>query len=817
MRLAPAPLRTLAVILVALLSGCHRAAETDVATITFHQGGQQLAQCGEIAPKPLTIEILGPKRRGILGGPGHARQVPNVSVVFEPLSLENGPKIVGEPEQITNEGGTASVQVRLGHRFGDQYVRIRLPDHPGITALARLTAGIAVYGDHQEALAGEELPAPLALTLTEETGKPLAGIPVHFRLSSQPGSKGELYPSQGKTDSEGQISVRLKTDPKVTGKYSITAEITDPERRYAARGIVMEAMAINRTGLILGVIGGLGLFIFGMTLMSEGLQQIAGPRLRTVLQFLAQNRFVGVLAGAAVTAVIQSSSACTVMVVGFVNAGLLSLQQSLGIILGAAIGTTITGQMVSLKLDVLSLPAIALGVTMMLAARKSTTRSLAQTIIGFGMLFLGMTMMSSQLKGLSQFPSFIRFFSTFDCQPALSGGAMPWRAVLGAVVIGTIMTTVVQSSSATIGLTIALANSGLVNFYTAIPLILGDNIGTTITAILASIGTNRKARQAAIAHTVFKMIGAIYMIVLFYVPLHGVPIFLHIVDLITAGDVFAQTPENIGRHVASAHTLFNVVNVLLFLPFISALAWLSEKILPSPADEALKVQPLEPHLLNTPSFALKQVETVVRQMGRDAWKNTQAAVKTLTRREKGSSDAIQRRETRIDEQQDDVAAYLAKLTQRPLTESQSEAIPKLMHCAHDAERMGDHAINILDSAERLRSLKVKFSKAALGQLDEMLEIIRRQAELVFASTDSGPLPPPDNVLRLEGELRKAVKQCERDHERRLCRGKCDVQAGLLFVELLNDVLRIGEHLGNIAQRMLPATPSGTGSTPTAAT
>ncbi|MBT4820629.1 MAG: Na/Pi symporter [Lentisphaerae bacterium] len=775
-----------------------------MATITISHGGEQLGRCGELAPKSLTVEVLGPKRRGLLGGSGHARPVPNVKVLFEPLSPERGLEIVGEPEQTTNEGGTASVEVRLGRSFGDQYVRIRLPNHPGISALARLTAGIAVYGSHQETLAGEELPAPLTLALTDESGEPLSGIPVHFRLSSQPGSKGKLSVSRGKTNSEGQISVNLKTDPKATGRYMVTAEIADPEQRYAARAVVMDAMAINRTGLMLGVLGGLGLFIFGMTLMSEGLQQIAGPRLRTVLQFLAQNRFVGVLAGATVTAVIQSSSACTVMVVGFVNAGLLNLQQSIGIIMGAAIGTTVTGQMVSLKLEVLALPAIAFGVTMLLIARRSATRSLAQTIVGFGMLFLGMTMMSAQLKGLAQFPSFIRFFSTFDCQPLTTGGSMPWKAVFGAVVIGTIMTMVVQSSSATIGLTIALASSGLVNFYTAIPLILGDNIGTTITAILASIGTNRKARQAAIAHTVFKMIGATYMIILFYVPLNGVPIFMHIVDLITAGDVFAATPENIGRHVASAHTLFNIVNVLAFLPFVGSLAWLSERILPSPADEALKVQTLEPHLLTTPSFALEQVETVVRQMGRDAWKNTEVAVRMLTRGEKGSVEAISRREARIDEQQHDIAEYLAKLTQRALTEAQSDAIPRLMHCAHDAERMGDHAINILDLVEKLTNGNAKFSKAAIGQLDEMLEIVRRQAEIAFAAPDAESPPSPDKVLRLEGELRKAVEQSEQDHERRLRRGKCDVQAGLLFVELLNDVRRIGEHLGNIAQRMLPA-------------
>jgi Na/Pi-cotransporter len=457
--------------------------------------------------------------------------------------------------------------------------------------------------------------------------------------------------------------------------------------------------------------------------------------------------------------------------------------------------------MVSLKLDTLALPAIAVGVTVALAARRSITRNLAHTLIGFGLLFLGMTMMSSQLKELSHFPSFVRFFSMFDCEPRVAGGFMPWTAVLGALAIGTVMTMVVQSSSATIGLTIALATSGLLNFYTAIPLILGDNIGTTITALLASIGTNRQARQAAVAHTVFKMIGATYMIALLYVRVDGVPVFLAAVDAITSGEVFAAVPENIGRHVAAAHTLFNVVNVLVFLPFTGWLAWLCERLMPAPSGENGHIQMLEPHLLNTPSIALLQVRHAVGEMCRESWETTQLAFESLTSSNHGIDDDVRRREERIDQMQRETIDYLVKLTQRQLTERESEAVPRLMHCVNDAERVGDHAINVLELSAQIREERTRLSRPATTALDELLALVEAQAAEICATCRQASAAPPVKAIRLEGEIRRLAESGEQKHERRLRRGKCSVDAGIAFVELLSNIQRIGEHYGNIAQRI----------------
>ena len=255
---------------------------------------------------------------------------------------------------------------------------------------------------------------------------------------------------------------------------------------------------MNVVALTVTVLGGLAIFVYGMGLMSEGLTQIAGARLKAALGFMTKNRVAAIAAGAGITALIQSSSATSVMTVGFVNAGLLSLEQAIGVIFGANVGTTITGQLVSFKLTDLALPAVTLGVIGLMIAKRQATRGLWRTILGFGLLFFGMTMMSHELKAVAKLPEFVKVFSLFDCTPSASG-FLPLGSVLGAITVGTLCTMVVQSSSATIGITIALAEAGLINIWTAIPIVLGDNIGTTITAALASIGTNVNAKRTALA------------------------------------------------------------------------------------------------------------------------------------------------------------------------------------------------------------------------------------------------------------------------------------------------------------------------------
>ena len=365
------------------------------------------------------------------------------------------------------------------------------------------------------------------------------------------------------------------------------------------------------------VLGGLALFIYGMGLMSEGLTQVAGARMKAILGYVTKNRVAAIAAGAGITALIQSSSATTVMTVGFVNAGLLSLTQAIGVVFGANIGTTVTGQLVSLKVTDLALPAVVLGVAGLMIARRSMMRGAWRTVLGFGLLFFGMNMMSHELKALAKLPEFISFFSYFDCAPS-ADGYLPFGAVMGAIAVGTLCTVAVQSSSATIGITIALANAGVINLWTAVPIVLGDNIGTTVTALLASIGTNVNARRAALAHALFNIIGTLLLVMTFVLVFveGGVkaPAFFHLVNACAEGNAFLG--ENTGRHVAMAHTLFNVANVVVLAFFIPMLARLCSRMIRDNSNQ--KVKSLEPLLLSNPALALLAARRTLGEMARRA-------------------------------------------------------------------------------------------------------------------------------------------------------------------------------------------------------
>ncbi|MFW5996674.1 MAG: Na/Pi symporter [Lentisphaeria bacterium] len=663
---------TVLLLLVVLLSGCDRKTETEPDKMKLESGALQTGIAGDVCDEKLAIELVGPKRPGLLGGEGKRLPVADVPVIFEPVDPDSGIEIVGDNRVTTDSGGHASVEVRLGDRFGDQYIKAYVEGEPDIRQTFRLVSGVVRKDDRQETLAGNELSRPLSITVVDEEGEPRNDVAVYFTIVNTPGKNGGFEEIETRTDADGVARANFTTDPDDTGRYEIMAEVVDTERGLSVRGIPFEVMSLNRLHLIVGVLGGLGIFIFGMRLMSDGLRQVAGSRLKSFLHFFTRNRVMAVIAGTLATGLMQSSSATTVMVVGFVNAGLIGLRQAVGVVFGANIGTTVTAQIISLNIKELALPAIAVGVALTMLARRSRTRWTAQAILGFGLLFLGMTIMSNELKGIADFPSFEDMFKMFDCTPQ-PGGVMPIFPVLGAVAIGAVMTVLVQSSSATIGIAIALASSGLINFYTAVPFILGDNIGTTVTALLASLGTNRSARQSAIAHTVFNVLGASYMIVLFYVTVKGNPIFLHITDFVTRGDVFAANPENIGRHIATAHTLFNVFNVLLFLPLIPAIVWLCNRILPL-KKEQIETVPLEPHLLDTPAIAIDQSVNALVKMTETGCKLTEDCVRQLGENRIKNDDELRQREESLDQMQHDTIQYLTELTRRSLTEQQSKTI-----------------------------------------------------------------------------------------------------------------------------------------------
>jgi phosphate:Na+ symporter len=374
--------------------------------------------------RSIKVELLSKPEKGMLGGEGEPHPISNAKIIAK-VGKKSQLKVF-PPEGLTDLGGCVEFDVTLGSIFCDEFVEVALADDPSIKKKIRFVTGVTLENAKQEVQSGEAAKEPIRIKLLASDGVPVTNETVYFTLARQPGKKGKLSKSEVKTDVEGVALVSLQTDAKATGKYEVRMEVANPESGFVLRPIFAEVMALNIMGIIIGVFGGLAIFIFGMTLMSDGLQQVAGNKMKATLDYITRNRFKAIMAGTVVTALVQSSSATTVMTVGFVNAGLLSLQQAIGVIFGANIGTTVTGQLVSFKLDNLALPAVIMGVVGLLVFRKVTWQGTARAILGFGLLFFGMTMMSNELKTISAFPSFVSFFQIFDCSPLQGATSMPW-------------------------------------------------------------------------------------------------------------------------------------------------------------------------------------------------------------------------------------------------------------------------------------------------------------------------------------------------------------------------------------------------------
>lgn len=542
----------------------------------------------------------------------------------------------------------------------------------------------------------------------------------------------------------------------------------------------------------MNIFGGLAIFIFGMKLMSDGLQQVAGAKMRSILSLFSSNRFVGVASGAVVTSVVQSSSATTVMIIGFINAGLLTLSQSLGIIFGANIGTTITAQLVAFKISWVIMPAIITGLILMFLKNR-TVNQWGWTVIGFGFLFLGMEIMSTPLKGFAKNETFISVFQTFNCAPV--DGMMPIGALIGAIGIGIVATLILQSSSATSGIVIALGASGLLDIYTGVAIVLGSNIGTTVTAQLAAITANRVAKQAATAHTLFNFIGVFLILISFLFKIDGVPVFFKCVTYLS-GD------EGVAREIANAHTIFNVATTLLLIPFIPLLAKLCEKLIPV-RDEKVKYQRLEPHLLDTPSIALAQTVSALRKMLKRSWKNVNCTLNMYNKNDnknKAFLSKLEEREADIDARQQDIADYLSKLMLRNLNSTEANQIPLLLHCTNDAERIGDHASIIQSVMEKIKTNQYTFSEGGTLEFENLhsaLNELAKMAANLLESHDPEMFAAADKMKR---DLSEQLARVEADHMGRVNQGTCLPEVSILYLELLEEINKVSRHLFNIVER-----------------
>ncbi len=544
-----------------------------------------------------------------------------------------------------------------------------------------------------------------------------------------------------------------------------------------------------------GVIGGLGLFLFGMGIMSDGLKKVAGQKLRNVFEILTKHRVVAVLVGAVATALIQSSSAMTVMTVGFVNAGLMSLKQALSVVLGANIGTTFTAWLVSalsiegLKITAYTLPAIGIGFLLQTVGKTQRAKSVGTILLGFGLLFVGIGFMKDAFGPLKDSPRIQ--------QALIELGEHPIFAVLA----GTALTMLLQSSSASIAIIQVLAFNGAFGtdwdlvLRVTIPFILGDNIGTTITAELAALQTSRNSKRVARGHTMFNVIGVIYMLPLIYTGL-----FPNMVSALTPWELSKST---VMAELAFAHSMFNVVNAIVFTAFIGWLEAVVMKIVPTKEYEvAQKPVQLETHLLNTPPIALAQARGEIVRMAKVAKKTVNDAIECFdtnnTRKAQSALDA----EDTIDNMQYEITLYLTMLSRRELSEKFSIQLPVLLHTVNDLERIGDHAVNIVEVAQRKIDQKLSFSEDAQSESRRLKEEINEMFDYVIGSLENDDMAAARSALTNEDNLNRMQIDFRQSHVRRMTSGVCTPEAGLVFISLVDNVEKIGDHLTNIAQAII---------------
>ena len=742
--------------------------------------------------RPLVIEAR--------GGRNGRMPMPGVRLVF---ASEPGSALRFEPESgVTDGGGMLAVTIAAG-KTGDQFFTVSAPEYHKCFLRLRVVNGVELRGDRGEAVAGTKLKKPVAVRLVKD-GRGVPGVPVRFGMrATVEGAETSAVVATPYcvTDADGVASTEV-TLGKATGGYRLGIDVDGESSGFAVRCKEILLLAVNPWKIFMAVAGGVAFFIFGMSLVGDGLRAAAGDRLKNLLQLFTRNRVTGLIAGTLVTAGLQSSTAVTVMVTGFINAGLLTLKQSLGIIFGANIGTTVTAQIISFDLSGAVLPAVAIGM-MMSISKKRSLKGWGMAVLGFGMLFMGMEMMGGELKLLSDVPSFKRIFLFFDCAPR--NGVVPALALAGAAAAGFFGTAVLHSSAAFAGLTLALAAGGLVNFYTAFALLIGSNVGTTVTTLVASAQVNRVAKQAALAHFIFNLLGALLMIALFYVPWRGTghPVFLELVDRLTPGDAFAAIPQNLERHIAMAHTFFNVAVALALLPFVSQFAWLCEKLLPIRDEKSARIRMLEPGLLGTPSVALKQCASALRVMVETAWKMIDRSLNdhfmTGSLKHKRIA-AIEEMEEQVDAMQKEITDYLVQLMRQRLTAPQSELIPLLMHATNDAERIADHAENIIALTRRMVENDDKLSEGALKSLERMWEVLDDEARQVISGLGGAERKPVKLALKDERRINKMADKFESDHISRLREGTCSAPAGVIYIEMLGELEKIGDRLTNIAER-----------------
>ena len=527
--------------------------------------------------------------------------------------------------------------------------------------------------------------------------------------------------------------------------------------------------------ILLGLMGGLGLFLFGMKLMSDGLEKAAGAKMRSILEFFTKNTIRGILVGTFFTAVIQSSSAATVMTVSFVNSGLMNLYQAAGVIMGANIGTTVTSQLISFNLSALAPLFVIAGVVMYMFCKRQKIQNIGMVILGFGVLFMGMTTMSSSMSTLKT-----------DL----------------AILVGIVVTAVLQSSSATVGIVLLLANQGLLDIRICFFIILGCNIGSCVSAMLASLNGKRDAKRTALIHLLFNIIGTIIIFLVLTVALEPITAFIQNIS-----------GHNPGREVANAHTLIKITEVIILAPFVKQIVHLTHYILPEkkhknaqPKEDNYGLQFIGAKSILSPATAVFDATRELEHMGNMAVTNLQRAMNSLITLDEDEIQEVCKVEKNIDYLNHAITDYLVKLNQTTLPVDDAKSIGGLFHVANDIERIGDHAENVAEAAAMRKSQNIVFSPQAQKEMGEMLDLVIKVTAYALDMFSNNNQEHMQEILDLENQVDEMERMFQENHVQRLTRNECTPSAGMIFSDIISGLERVSDHATNIAFSLLEKDP-----------
>ncbi len=540
--------------------------------------------------------------------------------------------------------------------------------------------------------------------------------------------------------------------------------------------------------IILSMAGGLGLFLFGMTVMSESIEKVAGAKLRSILEVFTTNRFTGLVVGIIFTGIIQSSSACTVMVVSFVNSGLMSLYQAAGVIYGANIGTTITSQLVSFNLSEAAPIILLAGVlTMMIGKGKQNAEKIGEVIVGFGILFMGLSSMSGAMAGMKDSPGVMNLLKSLN-SPIL------------AVLMGTVLTAIIQSSSVTVSIVLLMANEGLLGLPISLFIIIGCNIGACASAVLASLTGKKDAKRAAMIHFLFNVIGTVLLYIILMVGMEQV-----------VNGIMSVSDHNAGRFVANAHTIIKIFQVIVLFPFSNGIVKLTYVLVPGDDKkigyrDSFQLKYIGEKVVFNPATAVVEVTKEIERMASLATENLNRAMNALITLDNEDIEEVYEVEKNINFLNHAITNYLVKINQATLPIEDLKSIGSLFHVVNDIERIGDHAENVADSARQRIGTDINFSKEAQRGLGEMLNMVNTLIQFSLEMFSSGMDEHLEDIMHLEEAVDEKERELQKSHVVRLTKNECSPEAGMLFSDVVSGLERVADHATNIAFFVLNEEP-----------